>query len=179
VAELDLDTLCAVAQRYPEARLVVLFDPAPAAEAVLGPLTAYRCFQFGTLCGGADPGRSPGPRDACAPGSFDPDPAHQLVPPEDLGLFVRSLKPQDPRLVYVSVIAGAAGPIVVGLDGDGFPALEPLCSPDVGPVGPAPRLAAFVAAFDADRARLLPLCAQDLGAALGAVAGDLAALLGP
>jgi hypothetical protein len=55
--------------------------------------------------------------------------------------------------------------------------LEPLCAPSTGPVAPAPRLAAFVGVFDADRAQLLSLCGQDLDAALETIGRDVATLV--
>jgi len=77
-----------------------LFDPTQTTLASeLGPLTSYRCFQFGALCDGADPGRSPGSKLNCEVGTFQPDkPEHQLTPVETFAAFLKGLK-ADPRMV--------------------------------------------------------------------------------
>jgi hypothetical protein len=143
-----------------------LFDPATSAE--LGPATSYRCFEFGALCGGGDPGREAGPRASCEPGTKQPDqPLHQLVPVEDYAAFLKGLKP-DPRLVSLAVLAGPATPVVVGSDAEGNPELAPSCSSDATAVTAAPalRLAKLTTLFDADRASFVSICADDLDAAM-------------
>jgi hypothetical protein len=131
-----------------------LFDPAQTSlESELGPMRTYRCFQFGVLCGGADPGRDPGPREDCVPGSFDPNPKHELIPVEDMVDSLKSLKPGDPRKIYVAVVAGPPGPVSVYIDENGVPALDVVD----GISEPGIRLARFLALFDEDRARFLPM----------------------
>jgi hypothetical protein len=157
-----------------------LFDPTQTSlSSELGPLTSYRCFQFGNLCGGVDPGRSQGPRSDCEPGSFQPDkPQHQLTPVEDFASFIKNLKPQDPRMTYVSVIAGPPAPISVGLDANGYPDLQPACSGGIGAADPATRLAQFVTQFDDDRVSFISICQPDLKQAMEKIAGELAQILG-
>jgi hypothetical protein len=114
-----------------------LFDPG--ASDALGPLTSYRCFQFGMLCDGADPGRDPGPRADCVPGTFQPgQPDHQLTPVEEFQAFLAGFKP-DPTTVTLAVLAGPPAPVSVSLDPNGFPKLDPSCTG--GTAAPALRLA--------------------------------------
>ncbi|HEY3356344.1 MAG TPA: hypothetical protein VGQ83_24035 [Polyangia bacterium] len=105
-----------------------VFDPTQTSlMSELGPLTSYRCFEFGITCGGADVGRTAGPRTDCAQGSKDPNPKHQLVPVEALADALKAVKPQSPRMVYAAVFGGAPAPVAVGLDSQGYPDLQPSC----------------------------------------------------
>ncbi|HEY3352919.1 MAG TPA: hypothetical protein VGQ83_06695 [Polyangia bacterium] len=149
-----------------------LFDPSPEAAAVLGPLTSYRCFEYGVLCHGADPGREPGSRFGCEPGSADPDPAHQLIAVELFAAFLQSLK-ADPRMVGVAVIGGPPAPVAVGAGVNG-PDLQPSCASALGAADPAIRLAAFVDLFAADRGAFFTVCQNDLRPPLATLAGRLA-----
>jgi len=157
-----------------------LFDPTQTTlSSELGPLTSYRCFQFGNLCGGVDPGRSQGQRQNCVPGTFQPDkPQHQLIPTQDIAAFLKGLKPQDPRMVYVSVIGGPPAPIAVGLDANGYPDLQPACTGGIGSADPATRLTELVTYFDDDRASFISICQQDLKLAMEKIANELAQILG-
>jgi hypothetical protein len=135
-----------------------LFDTSQTSlEAELGPLTSYRCFEFGTLCYGA--GRTPGRRDGCEPGNQDPDPHHQLIPVGEIADFLKWLK-ADPRMVHVTVVAGPPTPVQVGLDANGYPDLTPSCTGGSGAADPAIRLAAFTEHFDPDRAQFLSACTE-------------------
>jgi hypothetical protein len=156
-----------------------LFDPTQTTlNSALGPLTSYRCFEFGNLCGGVDPGRSQGQRQSCVPGNKDSNTAHQLVPTEDIATFIKGLKPQDPRMTYVSVIAGPPAPIAVGLDANGYPDLQPACTGGIGSADPATRLTEFVTWFDDDRASFISICQPDLSQAMTKIATELAQILG-
>jgi len=156
-----------------------LFDPTQTTlNSVLGPLTSYRCFEFGNLCGGVDPGRSQGPRQSCVPGNKDSNTAHQLTATKDFADFIKNLKPQDPRMTYVSVIAGPPAPIAVGLDANGYPDLQPACTGGIGSADPATRLTEFVTHFDDDRASFISICQPDLSQAMTKIATELAQILG-
>ncbi|HEY3357008.1 MAG TPA: hypothetical protein VGQ83_27405 [Polyangia bacterium] len=156
-----------------------LFDPTQTSlNSVLGPLTSYRCFEFGNLCGGVDPGRQQGPRQDCQPGNKDTNPLHQLTPVEDFASQLKGLKPQDPRMVYVSVIAAPPSPVAIGLDAQGYPDLQPSCTGAIGSGDPGIRLTKFVAQFDSDRGSFISICAQDLKAAMEKIANELAQILG-
>jgi hypothetical protein len=156
-----------------------LFDPSQTSVSTqLGPLSSYRCFEFGNLCGGASPNRNQGERQDCAPGNPDPSPAHELIPTQDIAEFLKALKPQDPRMVYVSVIAGPPAPVSVGVDGTGNPKLQPSCSGGIGTADPATRLSQFVTYFDPDRASFISICQSDLKQAMEKIAQELAQILG-
>jgi hypothetical protein len=156
-----------------------LFDPTQTQlNSALGPLTSYRCFEFGSLCGGQDVGRAQGPRQECEAGNKDSNPLHQLTPVEEFAAAMKALKPQDPRMVYVSVIGAPPAPTAVGLDQQGYPDLQPSCTGALGSGDPGIRLTKFVAQFDPDRASFISLCAQDLKAGLAQIANELATVLG-
>jgi hypothetical protein len=156
-----------------------LFDPSQLTlDSPLGPLTSYRCFQFGNLCDGHDPGRAEGARSGCVPGSFDPDPLHQLLPVDDFVAFLRGLKP-DPRWTFVAVVGSPPEPIVVTRDANGYPSLAIPCDSCY----PALRLPVFVAGFDSDRSRYYSVCGQnddmDYAPYMAELGAALAALLSP
>lgn len=120
-----------------------LFDPAQSGLAdPLGPLTSFRCFEFGVACAtcpGGDCSRtSVGPRQACRPAH---DWLHKV---EDYVTFFERLKP--PGQVMVFAVAGPAAPVEVQLSG-AAPSLRPSCQSTMGAGLPAVRLAAFVKAF--------------------------------
>jgi hypothetical protein len=142
----------------------------------LGPLTSYRCFEFGDLCNGADPGRAAGPRQNCVPGNKSSNPAEQLTPVEDFASFLKSLKPNS-RQVYLSAITGPSAPVQVGTDSNGFPDLQPSCTGMLGTADPGIRLTKLVGLFDSDRASFINICANDLSAAMDKIAVDLASML--
>jgi hypothetical protein len=155
-----------------------LFDPTQTTlNSALGPLTSYRCFEFGNLCNGADPGRSQGPRENCEPGNLDSNPAHQLIPPEDFVAFLKGLKPGRPDLVYVSVIAGPTTPVAVGLDANGYPDLQPSCTGGMGSADPALRLAKFARGFGS-HGSFGSVCDADLSFALAGLGDRLGQVVG-
>jgi hypothetical protein len=143
----------------------------------LGPLTSYRCLEFGVLCDGADVGRAPGPRSGCVPGSKDPDQLHQLVPVAQFVGFLRGLKP-DPQRLYVAVIAAPPTPVNVGLDGNDYPDQQPACSGPLGTADPGIRLHAFATALG-EQAREISICANDMSGAMTTIGADIVARLGP
>ncbi|HEY3355080.1 MAG TPA: hypothetical protein VGQ83_17635 [Polyangia bacterium] len=159
-----------------------LFSPLHTSmDSALGPLTSYRCFEFGTVCGGQPPGRAvTATLTDCVPGSWDPDPQHQLTPVEDLAGFFKALKP-DPRWVYVAVIAGPPAPPTINPDSGRFPLVQASCTAaDPSWQGtPALRLSQFTGLFDTDRARFINVCDfADHQVELGNVALELSTMLG-
>jgi hypothetical protein len=158
-----------------------LFDPSQqTVSSELGPVSSYRCFEFGVLCDGQDVGRDVGVRTGCVPGNKDPDPLHQLVPVEELARDFKALK-AVPRMVYTAVFAGPPTPVEVGLDASGFPDLQPSCggrySTMRGAADPAIRLDAFTRKFDADRARFFDACTSVADEAFAQIGHDLATAL--
>ena len=157
-----------------------LFDPTQAdLTSPLGPLTSYRCFEFGVLCGGADVGRSPGARTDCVPGNKDPNPKHQLVPVADFVHALKALKPQSPRMVYAATLAAPPSPVETALDVNGCPDLQPSCGGGAyNPSGdPGIRLWDFSTRFDADRGRWYDICSTAWSDAFAEIGADLATAL--
>ncbi|HEY3355704.1 MAG TPA: hypothetical protein VGQ83_20805 [Polyangia bacterium] len=144
----------------------------------LGPPGPYRCFRYGAVCAGGDPGTAPGERTGCAPGAWDPDPRHQLVPVEEYVAFLKGLKPADPRMVYVGVVSGPPTPVTVRADATGAPALAPSCARDDRAGYPGLRFERLVAQLDGDRARFVSACGEYLTDAYGSLFYQLAVLLG-
>jgi hypothetical protein len=108
-----------------------------------------------------------GPTDVGAPTPYGCyEHAAELTPIEELATFLKGIKPADPRMVYVSVIAGPPSPVVVGMDADGNPALEPSCTGGMAQGTPGLRLARFVGQFDDDRGSFLSICGNDLAYAV-------------
>jgi hypothetical protein len=89
----------------------------------LGPLQSYRCNEFGHLCGGVAPPRTPaGPTDLT--GSCVSAEDGRLLRVADVVAALKKLK-SDPNKVIVAAIAGPPAPYVVdvapGQDGDPHP----------------------------------------------------------
>jgi hypothetical protein len=139
-----------------------LFDP-DATD--LGPAGPFRCFRYGTVCDGTDPGTAPGERQRCVPGAWDPDPRHQLVPVEEYAAFLKGLK-VSPRAVHVGVITGPTESIVVGTDAEGAPTIEPSCASGDRAGYPGLRFARLIKQFDSDRSSLESYCSEELDSAL-------------
>ncbi|HEY3359629.1 MAG TPA: carboxypeptidase-like regulatory domain-containing protein [Polyangia bacterium] len=118
-----------------------LFDPfQTGVDTRLGPLGRYRCFEFGATCGGAPPGRTPGPRASCRPGAPDPDPAYQLTP---LDGYRDLLRDWHGGRAILGVIAGPEAPVEIATDVDGHPNLLNSCGTAATGATPALRLAAL------------------------------------
>jgi hypothetical protein len=96
----------------------------------------------------------------------------ELTPIEEFVTSVKGLKPADPRLVYISVVAGPPEPVVVGADADGNPALEPSCTGGLAQGTPGIRLARFISQFDDDRGSYVSLCGDDLAGAVDKAFGS-------
>ncbi|MCA9671806.1 MAG: hypothetical protein KC503_39675 [Myxococcales bacterium] len=115
-----------------------LFDPSgQALSDPLGPLTSFRCFEFGVRCDVNDR-TVVGPRYGCVPSG------DYLFGVADLAKRLAELKPKGQ--VVVAAIAGPTGRVEVGKDGDN-PVLKPGCSSSHGTSVPAVRLEALVNAF--------------------------------
>jgi len=151
-----------------------LFDPAQQGLGdPLGPLTSFRCTEFGVHCD--KDGRQAGPRHSCTPG-FD-----WLRKVEDYQKFFRGLKPNDRTLLFA--IAGPLGPFEVGLEGPS-PTLKPSCVSLGTAAVPAVRIASVVNAMGPKRGAFnrgvdasgneidVSICAPDYGPALKLI-GDV------
>ncbi|MBU0611790.1 MAG: hypothetical protein KKI08_28195, partial [Armatimonadetes bacterium] len=96
-----------------------LFDPQQQGLTdPLGPLTSFRCFEFGIQCNINDRNKV-GERTNCVP-AFD-----WLFSVDDYIKFFGTLKPSKDRII-MAAIAGPLEPVVVGKDGPN-PSLKPSC----------------------------------------------------
>ncbi|MEM9488861.1 MAG: hypothetical protein AAGC55_06935 [Myxococcota bacterium] len=126
------------------ARTTELFDPADTAE--LGPLSLFRCFEFGVRCE-PDLPRSLGPRDSCRGRTRSP----YSLTVEEYQRFLTGSGPgtlnRDPGRVIVAAVHGAPSAVTVTADPDSNPRLEPACTGPDGSAGPAVRLGHFAGLF--------------------------------
>jgi hypothetical protein len=106
----------------------------------LGPLSSFRCFEFGVSCDINDR-TQPGPRQNCVPTAGW---LHGVAAYEQ---FFKQLKPAG--RVVLAAIAGPAEPVVVGLDAN-TPSVKPSCQSVNGSAAPAIRIKALVDAFGAN-----------------------------
>lgn len=140
-------------------------DPA---DPTMGPVSSYRCFKHGVVCGQPGVEGQMSEWKECAPGGV-----YQEDPLEFVS-FLRGLRPDHPDHVVLAVIAGPPAPVVVSTDGAGRPVLMPSCSSvGFGTAVPAVRLAAAVEAMG-EGALFSTLCDGDLTPALKAVGDKLA-----
>lgn len=116
-----------------------LFDPADTApDSPLGPLTPFRCFEFGVTCDVN--GRQQGRRRDCTPRE---DTQALLHPITRYTALMEALA--DPARTAVAAVAGPSGDeisVTVGLNGT--PSLDPACATFLGSATPAVRLTEFV-----------------------------------
>jgi len=126
-----------------------LFDPSQQGLTdPLGPLTSYRCFEFGITCkcnGGKCARTTQGPRKNCVPGGT------YLYKVENYIKFFQNIKKTadgtpNPKRVIMAAIAGPTAPVAVGMDGVN-PVLKPSCQGAGGTAVPGIRIKAVVHAF--------------------------------
>jgi hypothetical protein len=143
----------------------------------LGPLQSYRCNEFGHLCGGKRPPRTPvGPTDLSGTCVSAED--GRLLRVADVVTALKRLKP-DPARVLVSAIAAPTSPYVVNTgpsqvkgDQSMWPYVEPSCMTADGTYGdPAVRIAQWVKAFGAN-GLFEQICQDTFAPALQAIANQ-------
>ena len=173
----------------------------------LGPLSSFRCFEFGVSCqcpkGGKCDRTTLGPRINCVPGG------KYLQKVTDLIKFFANLKKTPkgdphPRRVIMSAIVGPTDKVEVGLDGTN-PVLKPSCQSSAGFAVPAIRIKYLVHAFAREltptevsdvksKKKNIPhwidatgkyrientysICAPDFSPALGRFGADIVAAMG-
>ncbi len=137
-----------------------LFDPSnQALDGPLGPLTSFRCFEFGTHCNINDRTQT-GVRSNCVPeGKY-------LYPISRYVDKIKKLKSQ----ILVSAITGPTNRVEVGLGSEGYPQLKPSCQSDNGKADPAIRVQSFVDAFGS-RGTMHNICDSDFGPAMDKLGG--------
>ena len=127
-----------------------LFDPSQQGLTdPLGPLTSFRCFEFGVSCkcsgGGKCDRTTMGQRQNCVPGG------KYLHKVENFISFFKNLKrtidnKPNPKRVIMAAIAGPTDRVEVGMDGSN-PSLKPSCQTAQGFAVPGIRLKAVVHEF--------------------------------
>lgn len=133
----------------------------------LGPLSSFRCFEFGVICDGDDP-RTAGSKTGCVPRDDSP----YLSAIAGYANFLKSLK-TDPGLVVVGGIFGEAGDTAqVTVNELGHPQLAESCSSLGGLAYPGIRLQGFLDQFPA-RSRFASICSEDLSGPLAATAATV------
>ncbi len=126
-------------------------------DSTLGPLTSYRCFEFGLTCD-INSRTHEGTRQNCVGRE---DAGALLHPPSRYVQFLQELK--DPQMMVVAAIAGPVTPspsgvghnMVVGHDDASNPELQYSCTTAVDGAVPTIRIYNFVSAFNEE---------EDLGA---------------
>lgn len=121
-----------------------MYDSDPALDRIdssLGPLSSFRCFEFGVQCSPDTP-RTPGARQDCVVRE-DSAFMHGVTEYAD---FLKALKPTSGR-VFFSAVAGI-GDVVIG-DQDGEPKLDASCTSASGDAVPAVRISALAKAMGA------------------------------
>ena len=154
-----------------------LLDEAAAAEATLGPLSSFRCFEYGVQCEPDDDPRTPGPRQNCVPR----DDSAYMYQVQSYVDFLKGLK-DDPSLVIVAGILGNETPVTVGTTTVGnpprtIPELEPSCTSPSGNAAPAVRLRHFLDQFP-QRNTFTTICNANLSDGLLQIADLLATVIG-
>lgn len=128
------------------ARKMDLFDRSAAAANKLGPLSSFRCFEYGIRCDGdtsAAKERMPGTRRNCVPAG------DWLYAVDDYIRFFTQLKGARDR-VLMAALAGPISPVRVGTSSNDQPTLQPSCQTSNGFAVPAIRLKKVVDAFRGD-----------------------------
>ncbi|MFH2007117.1 MAG: hypothetical protein ABI333_11070, partial [bacterium] len=121
-----------------------IFDPAEdSIDSPLGPLSSFRCFEFGVSCDINDRTHV-GLRQGCMSRE---DPDALLHPISRYVQFLEGLK--DPGMLAVAAIAGPVEDqsVTVGSDAEGRPEVQDSCDDMAGRAKPGIRLRAFVEAF--------------------------------
>jgi len=148
-----------------------LFDTASSTvDDPLGPMSSFRCFEFGVECSPDTP-RRPGVYNDCRAREDS-----ELVDGiEQYVSFLKGLK-RDPSMVTVAGIIGDASPVVVENNNLGEPGLTPSCVSNSGIATPAVRLQQFIDKFP-NRGTATTICNDDLSDALLLIARNLAVTL--
>jgi hypothetical protein len=140
----------------------------------LGPLSSFRCFEFGVKCDPDDDPRAPGPRKNCTPR----DDSAYMYDVQSYVDFLKNLK-EDDDLIIVAGILGNETPVTVGFNDTitDQPELEPSCTSASGEAAPSVRLRYFLEQFP-QRNTFTTICNPNLSDALLQIADLLASVIG-
>jgi len=155
-----------------------LFDPAQTGLTdPLGPLTSFRCFEFGITCD-VNSRTTYGTRKNCVPktgsGAYLYDPQRYID-------FFKAVKKGPtgaaaPTRIIVAAITGPTDRIEVGTDGS-YPTLKASCSSSLGEAAPSVRIKAVIDGLG-DQGQMNSICAGDFSTALKKLADLIVANLG-
>lgn len=147
----------------------------------LGPLQSYRCNQYGHLCNGQQPPRTPAmpmTLDNCASAEDG-----RLLRVKDVVAAMKGLK-KDPTKVLVAAIAGDPTPYVVDTynndqtGGENWPEVQHSCHEDDGTYGdPAVRIKQWVDGFGANGV-FMTICNKDFSEALSVIGKKIGQKIG-
>jgi hypothetical protein len=142
-------------------------------NAPLGPLSSFRCFEFGVQCE-PDEARTPGPRQNCVPR----DDSQYMTRVSEYVDFLKTVK-SDPNQLIVAGIIGNPSPTVVGIDtnNNNIPKLAPSCTSASGEAAPSTRLKYFLDQFP-QRNTVTTICNENLEDALIVIAELLKKVIG-
>jgi MYXO-CTERM domain-containing protein len=146
-----------------------VFDPD--AEATLGPMTSFRCAEYGVTCDGSTLPRLPGDYTSCVPreGSY-------LAHPDEYHDFLVGLKGSGN--VFFAAVAGASSPFSVAYDTELVLFVEGACSGPLGAAAPGVRLNHLVADLAPD-STWESACVDPLTASFDALTAWIAARTPP
>jgi len=133
----------------------------------LGPLNSFRCNEFGHLCEGKRPPRTPA---SMLMDCHSAEEDGKLIPVADMVAFFKTVKPSTAQ-VFVAVIAGPPEPYSVGLAGNGNPEIQPSCTSKAGSAAPAVRFSDLVADLGAG-AMFESVCADTYSPAFAKIASS-------
>jgi hypothetical protein len=139
----------------------------------LGPLSDFRCAEFGWTCDGGPVARASAVYTSCEPRQDSPFLNH----PQVYADFVKSLKPADPSLIIASAIIGDGTRFEVGPDDRQNPEVKPSCGTSIQNAEPMPRVRYFTEQFTG-RNTFASICAADFSASLVVIAEQLAQVIG-
>jgi hypothetical protein len=156
-----------------------LFDPSQTdLDSPLGPLTSFRCFEFGVVC--SDNQRDHyGPRTNCVPRE---DPGALVHPVSRYTSFLEGFKAGPGQVVVTAITGPVVGTgVTVIMDTDGNPAVQPSCLSGSDGATPAIRTRAFVRHFNSifamDQWAFQSSCAADYTIPLQKVGNTIQARL--
>ncbi len=154
-----------------------VFDPNDTAlTGTLGPLSSFRCTEFGITCAEGNLTRTAGSYTGCQVRSDSPF----MRNPDDYVTFLKGLK-TDPNLIIVSGILGNPEPVRTEIATSGMnagnPELSPSCTSANGDAAPGVRLKYFLDQFP-NRNTFTSICNSDLSAGLQQIAEQLARIIG-
>lgn len=139
----------------------------------LGPLNSFRCNEFGHLCAGVRPPRTPASNLKDCHSAED---AGKLIRVADFVSFFKTVK-KDPGQLAMMAMAAPPEPYSVVTSGSGNPEMAPSCTSMNGSAHPAVRIKEFIDAFDKD-GLFSTECADNYAPAMDRFGKEIAKRLG-